>query len=78
MSDETRWTRDKDNENKRQVARQGWPVCPSCEEGRGQYEGRVLIDGRGVYTCDKCGARWQDLDEKPSNKGIPISHFKEG
>lgn len=44
--------------------------CPECQQ-KGAYEGRVLIDGRGVYTCPN-SHRWQNMDEKPSTKGIPI------
>lgn len=45
--------------------------CPDCSE-KGRYEGRVLIGGRGVYTCP-AGHRWQDMDETLSTKGyIPI------
>jgi hypothetical protein len=47
--------------------------CPECDNGtKGRYEGRILIGGRGVYTCPVCGTRWQNADEKPSNKGWPI------
>lgn len=47
--------------------------CPTCNDGtKGHYEGRVLIGGRGVYTCPTCGSKWQDADEKPSSKGVPI------
>ncbi len=47
--------------------------CPTCNDGtQGHYEGRVLIGGRGVYTCPKCGGKWQNADEKPSSKGAPI------
>lgn len=44
--------------------------CPDCEQ-TGKYEGRILINGRGVYTCPN-GHRWQDINEKPSNKGLPL------
>lgn len=44
--------------------------CPDCLK-KGTYEGRVLIGGRGVYTCPE-GHRWQDANEKPSNKGVPL------
>jgi ribosomal protein L37AE/L43A len=44
--------------------------CPECDDGtKGNYEGRVLINGRGVFTCPACGTKWQDADEKPSSKG---------
>jgi hypothetical protein len=47
--------------------------CPKCENGtKGNYDGRVLIGGRGIFTCPVCGDRWQDANEKPSSKGIPI------
>ena len=45
--------------------------CPDCEQ-KGTYEGRILISGRGVYTCPS-GHRWQDANEKPSSKGMPIT-----
>lgn len=44
--------------------------CPDCDQ-KGRYDGRVLIGGRGVYTCPQ-GHRWQNMDEKPTTKGIPI------
>lgn len=44
--------------------------CPDCDQ-QGRYEARVLINGRGFYTCPD-GHRWQDATEKPSSKGIPI------
>jgi hypothetical protein len=44
--------------------------CPDCSQ-TGKYDGRVLIGGRGIYTCP-AGHRWQDANEKPTNKGIPI------
>ena len=44
--------------------------CPQCGE-KGTYDGRVLIDGRGIYTCPQ-KHRWQDAQEKPTNKGAPI------
>lgn len=44
--------------------------CPDCLE-RGRYDGRVLVGGRGIYTCPN-GHKWQDADEKPTNKGVPI------
>ena len=44
--------------------------CPECSE-TGRYDGRVLIGGRGIYTCPN-GHRWQDANETPTNKGIPI------
>lgn len=47
--------------------------CPKCEDGtKGRYDGRVLVCGRGIFTCPVCGAKWQDANEKPSTKGIPI------
>lgn len=45
--------------------------CPDCSQ-KGRYEGRVLIRGRGFYTCPN-GHRWQDANEKPSNKGMPLA-----
>lgn len=45
--------------------------CPDCEQ-TGKYEARILINGRGVYTCPN-GHRWQDANEKPSNKGLPLT-----
>lgn len=44
--------------------------CPDCQQ-TGVYEARVLINGRGFYTCP-AGHRWQDIREKPSDKGLPI------
>lgn len=44
--------------------------CPECEQ-KGTYDGRVLIGGRGIYTCP-AGHKWQDADEKPTNKGVPL------
>jgi ribosomal protein L37AE/L43A len=46
--------------------------CPDCGE-KGSYDGRILVGGRGVYRCSACGAKWQNADEKPSNKGTPIT-----
>lgn len=47
--------------------------CPQCDDGtKGNYDGRVLLGGRGVYTCPTCGARWQNADETPTTKGTPI------
>ena len=31
--------------------------------------GRVLINGRGFYTCPD-GHRWQNADETPTTKGV--------
>lgn len=48
--------------------------CPDCGE-KGDYEGRVLVGGRGTYTCPdpECGTRWQNRDEKPdTSKATPI------
>jgi hypothetical protein len=44
--------------------------CPDCSQ-KGQYEGRVLYYGRGVYTCPD-GHKWQDAHERPSSKGAGI------
>lgn len=44
--------------------------CSDCSQ-KGRYEGRVLINGRGFYQCPE-GHRWQDINEKPSNKGVPL------
>lgn len=44
--------------------------CPDCSQ-KGKYEGRVLINGRGFYTCPE-GHRWQDINEKPSDKGVAL------
>lgn len=44
--------------------------CPLCGQ-RGSYEARVLIGGRGVYTCPR-GHRWQDMFEKPDEKAAPV------
>lgn len=45
--------------------------CPECGE-TGNYDARVKLNGRGIYTCPK-KHRWQDADEVPSNKGyMPI------
>lgn len=44
--------------------------CPDCGK-TGRYDGRVLVRGRGIYTCPE-GHRWQDLDEAPTTKGIPL------
>lgn len=46
-------------------------MCPDCDQ-QGTYEARILIGGRGVYTCPE-GHRWQDANEKPSNKGLPLT-----
>lgn len=47
--------------------------CPECEDGtKGNYVHRVLIGGRGIFTCPVCRTKWQDADEKPTTKGIPI------
>lgn len=45
--------------------------CPDCG-AKGRYDARVTVGGRGVYTCPDCGARWQNADEKPSAKGLPL------
>ncbi|MCW2902295.1 MAG: hypothetical protein JWO67_4560 [Streptosporangiaceae bacterium] len=45
--------------------------CPDCGQ-TGHYDRRVLIDGRGIYTCP-AGHRWQDADETPDSKGyVPL------
>jgi hypothetical protein len=44
--------------------------CPDCGQ-KGHYDGRVLVGGRGVYRCPE-GHRWQDADEKPTNKGASV------
>lgn len=49
--------------------------CPECGE-KGRYDGRVLVGGRGIYTCPN-QHRWQDADEKPSSKGFPITLDRE-
>jgi hypothetical protein len=47
--------------------------CPECDNGtKGDYDGRVTLGGRGVFTCAVCGSRWQDANEKPSLKGARI------
>jgi hypothetical protein len=51
--------------------------CPFCERDskdvRGRYDGRVLVNGRGVYHCPEDPEhRWQNADEEPSSKGFPI------
>lgn len=43
-------------------------MCPQCDQ-KGRYEGRVLINGRGFYTCPE-DHRWQNADEKPTTKGL--------
>jgi hypothetical protein len=45
--------------------------CPDCDSP-GKYESRILIGGRGFYTCtnETCGARWQDLEEKRETCGV--------
>lgn len=45
--------------------------CPECGQ-TGHYDGRVLVEGRGIYRCPE-GHRWQNLDEKPSTKGVTIN-----
>lgn len=45
--------------------------CPACAQ-KGRYEQRVLIRGRGFYVCPD-GHRWQDMDEKPTHKGAPLT-----
>lgn len=47
-------------------------LCPDCN-AKGRYDGRVLIGGRGIYTCGECGCQWQNANEKPSNKGVVIT-----
>ena len=44
--------------------------CPDCGQ-KGRYDGRILYEGRGIYRCPE-GHKWQDANEKPSNKGTPI------
>lgn len=45
--------------------------CPKCDDGtKGHYDGRVLIGGRGIYTCQRCGTRWQDANERPATCGV--------
>ena len=44
--------------------------CPDCGQ-KGRYDGRILVDGRGIYRCPQ-GHKWQDANEKPTNKGTPI------
>lgn len=44
--------------------------CPECGE-KGNYDGRILVDGRGIYACPQ-RHKWQNMGEKPSNKGVPI------
>jgi hypothetical protein len=52
--------------------------CPQCDDGtKGNYDGRVLVGGRGIYTCPTCATRWQDANEKPSTKGAFIVPRKE-
>lgn len=46
-------------------------ACPECDE-KGRYDGRVLVSGRGVYTCPN-GHKWQDGNEKPTSKGIKVN-----
>jgi hypothetical protein len=41
--------------------------CPDCGQ-TGRYDRRVIVDGRGVYTCPN-RHRWQDADETPDDKG---------
>ena len=54
-------------------------LCPDCEErgtvSHGRYEGRVLINGRGFYTCPTCGCRWQNEQETPTDKGLVVEHI---
>lgn len=48
--------------------------CPDCGR-KGKYDGRVLIGGRGVYTCPELH-RWQNMDETPNAKGyIEVGDF---
>lgn len=48
--------------------------CPECDDGtKGRYDGRVLLGGRGIYTCPRCAGRWQDINEKPSTKGAVVA-----
>lgn len=49
--------------------------CPWCEDDgrdvRGTIDYRIKIGGRYVYRCpDNREHRWQDADEKPSEKGF--------
>ena len=44
--------------------------CPDCDQ-QGRYDGRVLLGGRGIYTCPD-GHRWQNADEKPTMKGAVL------
>jgi hypothetical protein len=47
--------------------------CPECDNGtKGNYESRVLVDGRGFYVCPVCGTKWQDANETPSSKGVTL------
>lgn len=47
--------------------------CPDCDDGtKGKYDGRILIGGRGIYTCPVCNRKWQDADERPSYKGAAV------
>ena len=43
--------------------------CPDCDQ-TGQYDARVKVGGRGIYTCP-AGHHWQNADETPSTKGYP-------
>jgi hypothetical protein len=45
-------------------------MCPECDQ-KGRYDGRLLIGGRGIYTCPD-GHRWQNADEKPTTKGVAL------
>jgi ribosomal protein L37AE/L43A len=51
-------------------------ACPDCDT-QGRYDGRVLLGGRGVYSCPACGTKWQDADETPSFKGAAIVRQRE-
>lgn len=48
--------------------------CPDCNT-KGDYEGRILYGGRGVYTCPKCGAKWQNGNEKPDLKAARLTNL---
>lgn len=41
--------------------------CPDCGH-TGRYDRRVLVNGRGIYTCPN-NHQWQDADETPDGKG---------
>jgi hypothetical protein len=44
--------------------------CPDCFQP-GRYDRRVLIAGRGIYTCPN-QHQWQDADEEPDGKGYVV------